>query len=482
MIILGYMTSLLYGVLCLALSVLAYKLGMPKQYTRKIVHILVGFEWVILYHFFGAGLHFLAVCLIFTALLAFSYRKKLFTMISSDSDNAPGTVYYGVSMSVMAIISLFADSFVLAFGVAVFCTSFGDGLAGVFGSLIKKHNPKIYRNKSLFGTLSAFAFSLFSTITFSRVYELGLTLGQAVAISALAAGIELISEYGLDNISLPLCTAVLTYLCITDYPVMEYIIPIVATPFIVAFAASAKILTKKGILMALVLDIAVSVSLGNFGFVLLLSFLLLSVLVDKIKNKMRKKDDDITQKNGARDTFQVIANGIIPAIFALLYVIFEHFVFVIAYCTSLAECFADTVASGFGMLSKKAYDPFRMKRVNVGISGGMSLVGTLSSLVFAFAFSTVPLMFGIISFKLCVLCTLCAFIGAVIDSMLGSLLQVKYQCSICKIITEKETHCDNKTNFVSGIKWFTNDVVNLTSCTIASLLAIILFYTIYVKI
>ena len=52
---------------------------------------------------------------------------------------------------------------------------------------------------------------------------------------------------------------------------------------------------------------------------------------------------------------------------------------------------------------------------------------------------------------------------------IGSLLQVKYQCPICKIITEKETHCDNKTDFVSGIKWFTNDVVNLTSCTIASL-------------
>ena len=134
MTLLGYALSLLYGILCLGLSVIAYKIGIEKRYTRKIVHILVGFEWVILNRFFGPNWHFLAVCLIFTALLAVTYRKKLFVMISSDSDNAPGTVYYGLSMSVMAVVSLFIEGFVFAFGIAVVCTSVGDGLAGIFGS------------------------------------------------------------------------------------------------------------------------------------------------------------------------------------------------------------------------------------------------------------------------------------------------------------------------------------------------------------
>ena len=43
MTFLGYSLSLLYGILCLLISVVAYKLGMEKRYTRKIVHILVGF-------------------------------------------------------------------------------------------------------------------------------------------------------------------------------------------------------------------------------------------------------------------------------------------------------------------------------------------------------------------------------------------------------------------------------------------------------
>lgn len=475
MVLLGYTSSLLYGVLCLLLSVLAYKTGMPKRYTRKIVHILVGFEWVILYHTVGVGLNFLAVCIIFTVLLAVTYRKKLFVMISSDSDNAPGTVYYGVSMTVMAIISLFLDGFVFAFGVAVFCTSVGDGLAGVFGSLFEKINVKIYKNKTLIGTISAFVFSFASTILFSRIYKLGLTAGQVAVISLLAAGLELISDFGLDNITLPLGTAILTYLCMQGNSIMEYVIPIVLTPFIVAFAKQTKILTEKGILMALLLDVLVSVSLGNFGFVLLLSFLLLSVAVDKIKKKIKIKKDDVTKKTGARDSFQVVANGLIPALLAFSYFVTGAPLFIVAYCASLAECFADTVASGFGMLSKKAFDPFRMKRVDVGISGGMSIIGTASSLVAAFAFSAIPFAFGMRSVKLWFICSLSAFIGAVTDSMLGSLLQAKHRCTECQAITEKDMHCERKTELISGVEWINNDVVNLTSCILASLLSILIY-------
>ena len=64
-ILYGYLCGIGYAALCLLMSLIIYKLGVSKKITRKIVHILVGFEWVILYHFFGAGLHFLAVCIFF---------------------------------------------------------------------------------------------------------------------------------------------------------------------------------------------------------------------------------------------------------------------------------------------------------------------------------------------------------------------------------------------------------------------------------
>ena len=472
----GYLASLSYGIVCLLISMLVYKFGVPKKYTRKIVHILVGFEWVILYHFMGVGLHFVAVCLIFTALLAVSYKKSLMPMISSDGDNAPGTVYYGISMSVMAIVSLFLENFVFAFGIAVFCTSIGDGLAGVIGSSVSRFNPKIYKNKSLIGTLSAFVFSSVSAYAFSEIYKLDLSIIYALAIGAFAAGLELVTEYGLDNITLPLGTSTLSYLLLYIDGTENYLIPIVLTPFIIALALGKKLLTKKGVFAAVALDVIVSAALGNFGFVLLLAFLLLSVIIDKVKKRFRKKSDDISKKGDERDSVQVLANGLIPAIFALLYFFTKHNVFVIAYSVALAECFADTAASGIGALSRTAYDPFRKKKLEVGLSGGMSVIGTLASFVAPIAFLTIPLAFGLIDSKWWLISSTCAFLCAIFDSALGSLLQAKYKCKICTRITEREEHCGEQAELVFGRRIITNDTVNILSVLFASLMSIITFF------
>ena len=182
MIFKGYLFGVLYALLCLALALVLYKLGMPKKYSRKLVHILVGAEWIILSHYMGASYHFLIVCLFFLALLLISYLKNLMPMISSDGDNAPGTVYYAVAMSIMAIICLFVPEMMLPFGIGVLCTSLGDGFAGVVGQAIKKYNPKIYGEKSLFGTLANFAFSSGSALFIKYVYGAELSVLQCLLI------------------------------------------------------------------------------------------------------------------------------------------------------------------------------------------------------------------------------------------------------------------------------------------------------------
>ena len=206
-----------------------------------------------------------------------------------------------------------------------------------------------------------------------------------------------------------------------------------------------------------------------------MSLWLLSVIIDKIKKKLKKGRDDITKKTGTRDSMQVVANGIVPAIFALLYFISGSYVFIIAYVTSLAECFADTAGSGFGMLSKGAFDVFKMKRVKVGMSGGMSVIGTLSSLSSAFLISAIALPFGVIDLKTWILCAICGFFGSVVDSALGSLVQAKYRCPICNALTEREIHCESKTELVSGIGFVGNDAVNLISSVISAILSMLVF-------
>ena len=474
MIFVGYLSSALYGAFCLALAFFVFKMGVPKPLTRKLVHILVGAEWFILYHTVGTGVHFLAVCIAFTVLLALVYKFKAMPMISSDGDNSPGTLYYGISMTVMALVSIFVYDYAYAFGIAVLCTSFGDGLAGVFGAYIKKCNPKLIGNKTLIGFLSAFFFSSISTFIFSISYSLKLSVAECVMIGILASGIELVCVKGLDNIAIPLSTSLFAYAFLNFSDIYLYVVPILLTPFVICVVLSRRLLTAKGVAMAVILDLAVSASLGNFGFVLLLSFLLLSVLTDKMKKRVKGRDE-ISKKDGKRDEVQVFANGFIPAILALLYLFTKNYVFIIGYNVALAECLADTFASSFGVFSKKTFDFFKLKSVPMGLSGGVSVTGTLAALMSPFAFLLISVCFGAMDWKWLLFCGTFAFIGTFIDTLLGSLIQAKYKCEVCGILTEKEIHCDHGTSLVSGSHLVDNDCVNLISCFASAISAMIVF-------
>lgn len=487
MIFKGYLFSVLYAFLCLGLALLVYKLGAPKKITRKIVHILVGFEWVILYTFFGPGLHFLSVCLLFLVILAIAYRGNLMPMISSDGDNAPGTVYYALAMSIMGTITVFLPEMIIPFGIGVFCTSFGDGLAGLVGQSIgAKWNVKVYGNKSLVGALTNFITCLAVAAFFSYRFEMGLSIWHCIAIAILALEFELFTGFGLDNVSITLGTSLLSYAFVNFDATANYIVPILLTPAIIAFAHKKKALTVDGIIAAIMLDATVSITLGNLGFCLLFAFFGFGIIADKIKKHYKKigqskklrKDKKANQTHKitteCRDSIQVFANGFTAGVCAVLFVVTKNRAFLIAFVASLSEALADTMASGIGVISGKAFDLFRMKPCRPGLSGGMSILGTSASLVGAVIIAAIALAFGAISAIEALIVVAAAFLGAVFDSFLGSLVQVKYKCPSCNSITEKKEHCGLPTVKHSGITFIDNDVVNLMGTIFATAVAFLI--------
>lgn len=476
MILKGYIFSVLYAMLCLLLAFIIYKLGAPKKITRKIVHILVGFEWVILYRFMGVSLHFLLVCILFLLILAVAHRRNLMPMISSDGDNAPGTVYYALAMTLMAAITLLVPEMLLPFGIGVFCTSIGDGLAGVAGQCVRgKINPRIFGKKTLIGGAVNFLSCLVVSFIFSEHFSLGLGIWHCVAIAAFAFELELFTGRGLDNITITLGTSLLAYSFINFAATTDYLLPILLTPLIIAFAYSKRALTVDGIIAAIVLDILISVPLGNFGFAILLAFFMGGVILDKIKKGHNKAGQNIERRGECRDAVQVLANGILPALCSALYFIFNNQIFIIAFVASLAEALADTAASSIGALSKHTFDLFRMKKCQKGISGGMSLLGTLASLVGATLISLLALAFGRITPADLLIVITAGFLGGVFDSLLGSILQVKYKCTACGSIVEREEHCGMRTEKHSGIRFVNNDTVNLLSTIFSALFAAVIY-------
>lgn len=468
MILKGYIFAILYAFICLLTAFFVYKLGMPKKYSRKLVHILVGAEWIILYHYMGASYHFLIVCILFLALLSFSYFANAMPMISSEDDNAPGTVYYALAMSIMSSVCLFIPDMLIPFGIGVFATSLGDGFAGIVGQLCK-NNPKLYKNKSIVGTLTNFAVSSAVAIVFRAVFDMNMALWQCFAIGLLSSGLELVTGYGLDNISVTLGASFLAYSFVYYPLVCNYIVPILLTPFIIAVVLEKKALTGSAVLLAVILDAVVSLTLGNFGFVLIFVFLFGSIVIDKIKKRAYPLDK-VNKRGDCRDCVQVIANGLIPMMSAILFSITLNKAFIIAYIASVAEAFSDTAASGVGAYSQKAFDVFKMRYIKRGLSGGISLIGTVASIVGAFVIGAIALIFGAVNLKLCIIASTAAFFGTLFDSFLGSVFQIKYKCTVCGELTEKEHCCNTVTEKYSGFAFFDNDVVNLFSGAFAALI------------
>ena len=149
--------------------------------------------------------------------------------------------------------------------------------------------------------------------------------------------------------------------------------------------------------------------------------------------------------------------------------------FVVGYVAALAEAFADTTASGMGVFSKNVIDIFKMKKTVPGLSGGVSVIGTVSALFGAALISLVPVAFGMRSLKIYVIVVVSAFAGMLFDSLLGSILQVKYKCVVCDELTEREVHCKKVTKKFSGFYFFDNDVVNLFSGLFAAVVATVSF-------
>lgn len=246
---------------------------------------------------------------------------------------------------------------------------------------------------------------------------------------------------------------------------LEFIIGIIMAFSIIAFAYSKKALTTGGVIAALMLMVIILLSGGLNALLLLILAYLLIIVVDKLfNNKIEDITYSVNKKNGARDAVQVMANGLPAGIAVLIYAITVDSVFLVLYVIGIGEALADSIASDIGVLSKNTpFDICTFKRVSKGISGGVSVLGIVSSFVFCIIYTCFTYMLIRFNFNMYICILLLSFVGCIIDSILGSRIQSKYRCTICGQYTEKKIHCGNTTDFIKGVRFIDNCSVNLIS-------------------
>ncbi len=212
-----YLIGYGYLFLVFACMMLAQKLfRLSVEVSRKITHILIGFTWVILYRFFilSPDAFFWEVLVMpvsFIGINWLSYRYKIFTMIEREGEgNHPGTVYYAVAMTVLLALTIPFPRLVIPTGIAVFCLSFGDGFAALFGTLFGKYGPSLTKDKSLIGTLFCFAGGVLAVYFLMLFVPYEMPLWGALLIGAATAVAELCGR-GLDNFAISFGVTAVSY-------------------------------------------------------------------------------------------------------------------------------------------------------------------------------------------------------------------------------------------------------------------------------
>lgn len=249
--------------------------------------------------------------------------------------------------------------------------------------------------------------------------------------------------------------------------------------FLIAYVAYKKSsLNKSGFFAAIVLGTGIYFFGGLWFSVIMVAFFVSSSILTKFKNYNKDKLDKINAKGGNRDYIQVMANGGIGLILAILYYFYSEPIFLLAYSISFAEATADTWASEVGVLSKKKpVSIINFKPLDKGMSGGISILGTTFAFLGASLIAGIYFIASISMYKdikqgliSAIICAVIGFIGSIVDSVLGATVQAKYYCKDLNAITEKRVHKGKLNKLVKGITFINNDVVNLSSNLISVLI------------
>lgn len=466
-IFLGYLCTLayLFG-LILSFSLMQKKKLISGELTRKSVHILLSFAWVIMDVFWGLSYHQAIMCGIFLVVNTLSYKLKIFPGIErADKDNSPGTIYYALVMFVLSLLSYFFPVLYYPFGASVFALSFGDGFASILPRIIKG-SKKLNGNKTLVGAISSMVFSFLAILVFSLCYKVEFSYLAIAGIACLSSIVELCMSKGTDNIGIALSVAgVLVGFAFGIFDTFFYCSLIISYVFLL-LAITMGALTPAATLIAYIMLCGASYGAGYQGFLL---YMLPFVVIAIIGVIRKKKGLSSSEKRGG---LQVLINGGVAFIFFMVYAFIDNICLYIAAAVSISCGFSDSIASDVGAFSKRIpYDIFRRKHVERGVSGGVTVLGSAASLLAAFFMGGIA---SIREFKLIIFLSVSLFglLDVWLDTLLGSLVQGLYTCPTCNKVTEKKMHCGEKTQLIKGYSFITNNVVNLVSslsCTILSL-------------
>ncbi|MFP4289788.1 MAG: DUF92 domain-containing protein [Bacteroidales bacterium] len=430
------------------------------QLLRKMIHVFTGLTIFMLSYLVER--HVLLSLIIAGSLFAFfTYPFPYFNFIHQTSRKSYGTLFYPAGI-LSAFILLYPND-INFFRVALLVLTLSDTLAN-FGGSIKKGNYYIkvtHETKSIYGI---FFFTLSSALIYLVLLSQSFSFSYFLLLIILSIHLEVISFRGSDNLSIPLGLAL--FFSITqnfqDHAFYGIILLVIAFGMGSFFLFRLRILTRWGSLFAYFLGVYLAGILGwKWAFPVIL-FFVTSVIFTKINSRINGKIKLASQRN----IWQVLANILPAVISSAIYLITGEQFFIYIFIALIAAVTADTWASEIGpVFNKQCFSLYDFRFHNAGISGGISLAGTLAASFAALLISAVSwyIFFDVFEIKKVMLIAMSGLMASFVDSFLGAFLEPGLiRKKFFKYNTSKE-------------KITPNDIVNITASLSAPLFLLMIW-------
>lgn len=200
------------GVVLLLAEALNRSKWSEPEAVRKVIHIGTGNVILLAWWLQIPAWVGIAASILFSAVTLLSYRVSLLPSLNSVGRKSLGTFFYAVSIGVL--ITVFWQRQPQYAVVGILVMTWGDGLAALVGQRWGQHRYKLWGiEKSWEGSLTmAIASYLVSSLVLlslqGNVWQTWLVAG---AIALTATGLEAFSKFGIDNLTVPVGSAILGF-------------------------------------------------------------------------------------------------------------------------------------------------------------------------------------------------------------------------------------------------------------------------------
>lgn len=215
------MHPLLFGVICLlgyfavcaTIALVARKFAnIPDELFRKILHFILLCSLFVFVYAFEKWYHSVITCVIIV-IVAFPilaiFEKKYSSYSSFVTERKKGELknsliwVFFMFASVISICWGWIGDKILCFAV-IFAWGFGDAFAALIGKKFGK--KKVYKKKSLEGTLSMLACAFITVLTTLLIHAIVpwyASIIISIIVSAGVTAVELYTHHGLDTVTCP---------------------------------------------------------------------------------------------------------------------------------------------------------------------------------------------------------------------------------------------------------------------------------------